>query len=142
MLIGAVGASGLVGGITHDLGYSAAAASAGDTNEAGVPKSSAPAQPVPGGVGGANPSGGTDASAAPVRTQFSGEEYTSRSETPRSLTGGASPSPAPTLDAAKDGSFGNLERTTEQPWLTLLIAGVALFAVSAVLRFSIAPGAG
>jgi hypothetical protein len=141
VLIGAVGASGLVGDISRDLRYAAAAASAGDTNEAGVPKSSTPTQPVPGGVGGANPSGGTDASAAPVRS-LSWQEYASSSETPRSQTGGASPSPAPTADVAKDGSFGGLERSTEQPWLTLLIAGVALFAVSAVLRFSITAGGG
>ena len=132
VLIGAVGASGLVGGISRDLGFAAAAASAGDTNEAGAPHSS-PAQPAPG-VGGANPS------YVPARS-LSGEVYTTRSETPRSL-GSASPSPASSAEAAKDGSFGALDRSTEQPWLTLLIAGVALFAVSAVLRFSITPGAG
>ena len=142
VLIGAVGASGVVGDISRELRYTAAAASAGDNNDAGAPESSAAAQPVPGGIGGGKPSGGTDASAAPVNTQSSSQEYTSRSETPRSLGGGASPSPVPTQDAAKDGSFGSPDRSTNEPWLTLLIAGVALFVVSAVLRFSIAPGAG
>lgn len=51
-----------------------------------------------------------------------------------------SPSPVP-VDAGPTEDL-NGGSSPEQPWLTLLIAGVALFGTSAVLRFSISPRAG
>jgi hypothetical protein len=55
---------------------------------------------------------------------------------------GGKSSPAATA-SQREGSFQPVPRSSdEQPWLTLLIAGVALFVTSAVLRFTIAPRAG
>jgi hypothetical protein len=51
-------------------------------------------------------------------------------------------SPAPTATQREGSVEPAASSSGEQPWLTLLIAGVALFATSAVLRFSIAPRAG
>lgn len=66
----------------------------------------------------------------------------SRSASPRVDNSGAAPSPTP------QGVFGALsprsvaERVTEQPWLTLLVAGLILVAVSLILRYSLNPRAG
>jgi hypothetical protein len=61
---------------------------------------------------------------------------------PRSLA--SSPAPSSTPPSVDTGRTDELtaEPSPEQPWLTLLIAGVALFAVATALRFSLSPGAG
>lgn len=67
-------------------------------------------------------------------------EYGTSGE-PRRLSSGAVPSPTPSSDDA-----GREKATStsspEQPWLTLLIAGVALLGISTAVRFSVSPGAG
>ena len=73
------------------------------------------------------------------------------SSAPRSLSSTQPPSQPPSQPTSalpsKDDA-GRVELVTDngsspdQPWLTLLIAGVALFGVSTVLRFSLAPRAG
>jgi hypothetical protein len=55
-------------------------------------------------------------------------------------TAETSPTPVPADIGGTDNLNGGSSR--DQPWLTLLIAGVALFGTSAALRFSISPRAG
>jgi hypothetical protein len=127
VLIGAVGASGIAGQLGALGGLKAASqASFNATDTAGRPSPGTPAvSPV----------------TAPG-TETDGSAYSSRSTPPRSLDQGGKSSATPTA-TQREGSFGPATNTSdEQPWLTLLIAGVALFATSAVLRFSIAPRAG
>jgi hypothetical protein len=57
----------------------------------------------------------------------------------------ATPAPRTPQPSVGDGGRNNHEAggsSSEQPWLTLLIAGVGLFAISTALRFSLAPRAG
>jgi hypothetical protein len=57
----------------------------------------------------------------------------------------ATPAPRTPQPSVGDGGRNNYEAggtSPEQPWLTLLIAGVGLFGISAALRFSLAPRAG
>lgn len=118
VLVGAVGASGVVsgiGGTTADL-------------EAGQSSKGAPAP----GAGGAH-------TAIPVPADVSTDnEFESRTGSPRSEGSGSSvtPVPSPSADRASD------QGANEQPWLTLLIAGTGLFGISAILRYSLAPRAG
>ena len=62
------------------------------------------------------------------------------SQPPSPHSAQASPTPLPRGTGSSD--YRNAESSPEQPWLTLLIAGVALFGTSAALRFAIAPRAG
>ena len=126
VLIGAVGASGIVNEFGN-LGFGLQAASrpsnATDTLGSPVPRAAAS------GAGALSPESG-------------GSAYASRSTPPRSLDQGGKSSPAPTA-SQREGIFRPVTSSSdEQPWLTLLIAGVALFATSTLLRFSIAPRAG
>jgi hypothetical protein len=89
--------------------------------------------------------GADSASTAPADT--TGSAAYGSSSAPRSLSSTLPPAPRPSaLPSA--GDAGRTELVTDnssppdQPWLTLLIAGVGLFGVSTVLRFSLAPGAG
>jgi hypothetical protein len=126
VLIGAVGASGIAGQLGSFGGLKAASeASFNATDTAGRPSAGTPAgSPL----------------LAPG-TETDGSAYSSRSTPPRSLDQGGK-SPAPTATQREDSVQPVTSTSGEQPWLTLLIAGVALFATSAVLRFSIAPRAG
>jgi hypothetical protein len=130
VLIGAVGASGIAGQLGSFGGFgglkAASEASFNATDTAGRPSAGTPAgSPL----------------LAPG-TETDGSAYGSRSTPPRSLDQGGKSSPAPTA-TQREGSVQPVTgRSDEQPWLTILIAGVALFATSAVLRFSIAPRAG
>jgi hypothetical protein len=65
-----------------------------------------------------------------------------RSNEPRSLSSAQPPSPRPSADDAGRTEDVTNEVSSEQPWLTLLIAGVGLFGISAALRFSLSPRAG
>lgn len=116
VLVGAVGISGLAGG----LASKATAPSALDSsNGAGAPEDNGGAQ------------SGVPASSTDVAFD--------RTETPRSQTGGDSVAPTPSAS----GDLGGLERDSgAQPWLTLLVAGFGLFGISAILRFSLTPRAG
>jgi hypothetical protein len=124
VLIGAVGASGIVNGL-GSLGMQAAsrASDATDTARGPVPGAAASAAAAPG-------------------SESNGGVYGSRSAAPRSLDSGGKSSPAPVASQRETAFEPATKSSDEQPWLTFLIAGVALFATSAVLRFSIAPGAG
>jgi len=69
------------------------------------------------------------------------------SSAPRSLssTQPASAAPAPAVstdDAGRTELVTDGGSSPQQPWLTLLIVGVALFGVSTALRFSLSPRAG
>jgi hypothetical protein len=116
VLVGAVGISGLAGGLA---GKAADVSLQESSNGAGAPADN----------GGAR-------SAVPAMN--SDGEFYGRTETPRSQTGGDSlapvRSPSPGHDTDRD--------TAEQPWLTFLIAGFGLFGVAVILRFSLAPRAG
>jgi hypothetical protein len=50
--------------------------------------------------------------------------------------------PRPSAKAVSEGDNGTSGRSSEQPWLTLLIAGAGLFGISGILRFSLVPRAG
>jgi hypothetical protein len=119
VLVGAVGASGLVGG--H-------AGKAADTTalEGGLS-----AAPVP----------GAGAGQSPVAAYSTDGGFIGRTEAPR-INDGAGGSVAPTASASTDLSFGPASGPTDQPWLTLLVAGFGLFGISGILRYSLTPRAG
>jgi anti-sigma factor RsiW len=89
--------------------------------------------------------GAAAASTAPADT--TGSAAYGSSSAPRSLSSTLTPSQSPSAPSGAD-EAGRTKLVTDngsspdQPWLTLLIAGVALFVVSTVLRFSLAPRAG
>ena len=125
VLIGAVGASGVV----NELGLKAADRTtlqeASGSNGAAVPVAGGGAQsPVP----------------APG-TAVDSFDSANRSDKPRSAGAGSAPSQVPGSSTTEGlvepvrGSSGG------QPWLTLLVAGLALFGISAVLRYSLTPRA-
>lgn len=118
VLVGAVGVSGIADGLTGK----AVDLSERSSNGAGAPADHAGAPP-------------------PVPAASYGGAYSGGTEVPRSQTGGETPTPVPAPSAGKD--FHGPDRgSTEQPWLTLLIAGFGLFGVAAILRFSLTPRAG
>ena len=123
VLVGAVGVSGIAGGLASRVGFESDRLS---SNGARAP---------------------ADHGGAPslVPTSDTGE-FTGRTEVPRSQTGGetatpATATPAPAPGTGKDLNGGD-RGSTEQPWLTLLIAGFGTFGVAAILRFSLTPRAG
>jgi anti-sigma factor RsiW len=126
VLIGAVGfgASAAVNLLPKAAGLGAPAGAAATDLEFG---------PVP---------GAASASTAPADT--TGSAAYGSSSAPRSLSSTQPPSQPPSALPSK-GDAGRVELVTDngsppdQPWLTLLIAGAALFGVSTVLRFSLAP---
>jgi hypothetical protein len=99
--------------------------------------------------GGANDQGGLPAAAPSSGVAIPGDTSTGylSSRGPRSV---ASPTPPlPTPIAPRPSAEDAAGRThdlgggsPDQPWLTLLIAGIGLFGISAGLRFSISPRAG
>ena len=121
VLIGAVGASGLVTELTGKAADRDSIQEASATDGAVAPGA---------GIG--------DHSALPAAATDSAE-YTGRTDDPRSQAGNDSVAPTP---SASEDSFGSLTNSTEQPWLTLLVAGFGLFGISAILRYSLAPRAG
>lgn len=125
VLIGAVGASGIAGQLGN-LGMKAASVGSIATDTA------------------ARPSPGTPA-VSPVTapgTETDGSVFGSRSTPPRSLDSGDTSSKPPASSQRESTFEPATSPSNEQPWLTLLIAGVALFATSAALRFSLSPRAG
>jgi hypothetical protein len=119
VLVGAVGASGLVAELTGKTGDRNAALEASATD------------------GDLAPEGGGAKSLMPgVASDSAGYAY--RSDDPRSQVGEDSVFPAPSADEG----FVPLTNSTEEPWLTLLVAGFGLFGISAILRYSLTPRAG
>ena len=89
--------------------------------------------------------GGEKPSVAPDDTR--GSNGFESSALPATMGSGQPGTPAPRTPqpSASDGGRMNYETDSaspEQPWLTLLIAGVGLFGISTALRFSLAPRAG
>jgi hypothetical protein len=125
VLVGAIG-FGASGGVADLFGKAASApglqeAGASDRAFGPIPGGSAPS-PAPGdALGGAGSKG---------------------SFIPRSM--GSSPPASPMASADDTGRTDYLTNkgSPEQPWLTLLIAGVGLFGISTALRFSLSPRAG
>jgi len=139
VLIGAVGASGVVGQFASNSARYSAEAGASDTSAANAPGDRASHQPGP-------VAGGASASSTPARALDSSGEYTPRTPAASPLASRApansTPSPKATAEAGKSTDFGFPQGPSEQPWMTLLIAGVALLVVGTVLRFSLIPRAG
>lgn len=130
VLVGAVGASGLLSDLSKAGDRSSALESSASVRNLG---------PVAGaGNHSAIPAEGTDS------------WYTFRTDDPRSqLEDSAAPAPtdlhgsaAPAASDREVAGAPLTNSTHEQPWLTLLIAGFGLFGISALLRFSLAPRAG
>lgn len=123
VLVGAIGTSGIVNELrTASTDSSAEIANASDNAK--------------------GPVAGAGGSVAPgPQTAFESDAL-SRTDAPRTETEGGSDSTEASPSQA-EGAFqpyGN--PPGDQPWLTILIAGVGLFGVSAALRHSLAPRAG
>lgn len=128
VLIGAVGASGIGDQLIKEAGRMNLSA-AGASDNAGAPGADESTSPVV--APGSATEGVTD-----------GGAYSSRSNPPATRAPGDMASPAPDASEREGELVPVTSSSDEQPWLTLLIAGVALFATSTVLRFSLAPRAG
>jgi len=118
VLVGAVGISGLAGGL-----------SSRPDDRAAVQESASNGPKAP------------DAGAAeqsPVPAMSTDGEFTGRTNAPGGQGGD---SVAPTPSPSNELGFVDPNAAGE-PWLTLLIAGFGLFGISAILRFSLAPRAG
>jgi hypothetical protein len=134
-LVGAVGigTTGLAGlaGKSASFGTDQEAASASDREFGPVAGADSPSV-APDDTQGSR---GSESSVQPA-TMGSGQPGTSTAVTP----GPGTPQPS-----ATDGGRMNYQTegsSPEQPWLTLLIAGVGLFGISTALRFSLSPRAG
>jgi hypothetical protein len=125
VLVGAVGigATGLAGlaGKSASLGAPEQAASASD-HEFG---------PV---------AGADSPSLAP--SDMRGSAGSESSVLPQPMGSSPPASPSPTADDAGRSDSETNNSSSQQPWLTLLIAGVGLFGISTALRFSLSPRAG
>lgn len=84
--------------------------------------------------GAAAPSRAPDDTRGSAGSESSVEPATMGSSQPASAT--------PSADAAEPTDQQNGNPSPEQPWLTLLIAGVGVFGISTALRFSLSPRAG
>lgn len=116
VLVGAVGVSGMLGGI------------AGKASDLAVSQQSSKGAEAPG-AGGAH---------SPVPAVSTDTEYGARTNTPRDQATASPATPAPSLGAVHAADRGS----HDQPWLALLIAGFGLLGISAILRYSLTPGAG
>jgi len=133
-LVGAVGI-----GATGFAGLSSKSASFGTDQEA-ASASDRELGPL---AGGGSPSVAPDDTRGSNGFESSALPATMGSGQPGTPT--ATPKPGTPTPSATDGGRMNYETdssSSEQPWLTLLIAGVGLFGISAALRFSLAPRAG
>ena len=84
------------------------------------------------------PAGADSPSLVPDDT--TGSSGYARSQEPGGVVATPSPKPSSEDQGRTDDLVG--DATGGQPWLTLLIAGVGLFGISAALRFSLSPRAG
>jgi hypothetical protein len=80
-------------------------------------------------------------SAAPSDMKGSSSGYRSSLQ-PQTMGSSPAASPTPSADDAGPTEQATGNSSPEQPWLTLLIAGVSLFGISTALRFSLSPRAG
>ena len=116
VLVGAVGASGLVGGFS------------GKAVDLAVNQESSKGAVAPGAGGGHSP----------VPAVSTSSEFDSAGSSPRGQGTGASPTPEPSAGAEHATDRGS----SGKPWFTILIAGFGLFGISAMLRYSLTPRAG
>ncbi|MEX0710225.1 MAG: hypothetical protein WD116_03370 [Chloroflexota bacterium] len=135
VVVGAVGMSGVASSFSGAAGADRAALEAASSSGAAAPGESV--VPAPG----QGPE--THGLFSPVMTLDDG----GRSETPAEYgspdSQSASASPRASASPGEDDLTGFMSSPAdEQPWLTLLIAGAAIFGVSTVLRFSLATQAG
>lgn len=130
VLVGAIGA-GATGAIGSFFGQAGSAIFANVDSLSGAGASEREGVPI---------AGADSPSFTPEDT--TGSNGYQRSTPPRTVT--SSPPSAPQASSDDGGKVDelNAESSPEQPWLTLLIAGAALFVISAALRFSISPRAG
>jgi anti-sigma factor RsiW len=124
VLVGAVGVG--TSGLTDLLGK---AASIGAAQEATA--SDREVAPV---------SGADSASLTP--SEMRGSAGSPSSVAPQTMGSGTPASPKPSVDDAGGTNYETNDSSPDQPWLTLLIAGVGLFGVSTALRLSLSPRAG
>ena len=134
-LVGAVGI-----GATGFAGLSSKSASFGTDQEA-ASASDRELGPL---AGGGSPSVAPDDTRGSNGFESSAQPATMGSGQPGTPTA-ATPAPRTPQPSVGDGGRNNYEgggSSSEQPWLTLLIAGVGLFGISTALRFSLSPRAG
>jgi hypothetical protein len=123
VLVGSVGigAPGAVGDLFGKAASRGAPQEAAATDrEAGIPTGAVSPAPIPG--------------------DTAGSPSYARSQEPAGVVATPSPKPSSEDQGRTDDLVG--DATGGQPWLTLLIAGVGLFGISAALRFSLSPRAG
>jgi len=141
-LVGAVGLSGAISGTLSDLSASGGDRSAaeyalGSDNAAAPGLSAESTRPAPQSnpeVGSVySPRGQSDDASASEPPGSRGEDE--KSASPAASGPAASREEGATVGALR-GSRG------EEPWLTILIAGTALFTIATLLRFSLTPRAG
>ncbi|MEP6807111.1 MAG: hypothetical protein ABI978_00770 [Chloroflexota bacterium] len=125
VLIGAVGASGIATNLMSATGGRTSTEAVG-SDSAGAPR----------------PRGAGQTPVVAPGSVDDGTSFGSRSNSPASATDKAVASPRPSSSARENDYLPEQRSASQQPWLTLLLAGVALFATSTVLRFSLAPRAG
>jgi hypothetical protein len=131
IVVGAVG-FGASGGAIGLFGKSASLESAHSPSASGA---------------GAFPVAGGASSSLTPKDNAGGSPAAFDSNVPRSLASAAPQPTTPRLSATDSTRRNTYEGTgspggPEQPWLTLLIAGAALFVISTALRFSLSPRAG
>lgn len=139
VLVGAVGMSGVVGSFSG----------AGADRLANLEASASDAEVAPGESLRAVP-GGQAPESPKLLSPTTSSDGSGRSQTPSeygypdsmSATASSRPSEPASSRGEDDDTAFNSNPTDEQPWLTLLIAGAAIFGVSTILRFSLAPQAG
>ena len=123
VLVGAIGASGVVNELTMKEADRAALEGTSASVSEHVPHAG---------------SGGSDAAGPELSTDSS----FGRTDEPRGQTDGVDNSTQATPSPAAEVGPVAYDPRSEQPWLTVLIAGVGLFGVAAALRYSLTPRAG
>jgi hypothetical protein len=124
VLVGAVGASGLVGALSGQAADRGAMQEADASDDALAPAAGGGPSIVPG-------------------EATSSAEYTDGTAEPGSKDAGATASEIPGRNGSEGSSQApRTDASTEQPWLTLIIAGFVLFGASTALRYSVIPRGG
>jgi len=137
-LVGAVGLSGAIAGFSWSGADRSAMEGSFASDNAAAPGLSAESpQPAPQ----SNPEFGSAQSPRSLTDGASASELPgSRGEVEKSASPAAS-GPAPSPEEGENVGALNASRG-EEPWLTILIAGTALFTIATLLRFSLTPRAG
>ncbi|HEY8921284.1 MAG TPA: hypothetical protein VIN32_01520 [Candidatus Limnocylindria bacterium] len=126
VLVGAVGI-----GATGIAGLAGKSASFGAPQDAAASVSDREVGPV---------AGADSPSLAP--SDMRGSAGSPGSVAPQAMGSGTPATPRPTAEDNGRTDYETGSSSSEQPWLTLLIAGIGLFGISTALRFSLSPRAG